>query len=469
IGALTFHRERGGDPTGAGRVALDRAFRFCVELGLSAAVVDLGERGRAVTDPDEHPADHVRFAQHAASALVALDRHDEALALYLDLRARTRDPKAQMVISYSVAMLYTRFFVPRDHDAALGWQNNACALASLLPDPAERRTYEVFQANGLALVEMHRGNLAHALGLVEEGLSRLDAELGEDQWVLHRSQLLYNRTRLLAALGRTAEAHEGFTRLIELDPHYTDYLSERAKLARKLGDLDAALADYDEAVRLGPPFPELYYNRGTARTEAGDVDGALADFAYVLEMEPDDLDTRLGRAELLLALGDTPAADADALAGLRLRPADPRLLAMRGAVAVEESRHADALDHLTAALAVDPDYPAALINRAVAHFHLGDPAASVADLTRALALTGDDPDVLLNRGIAHAAGGDLDAALSDYDRALALPDADAAELHYHRGLCLLRTTDRERAEADLRTCLDLGEHTDEITALLSTA
>jgi tetratricopeptide (TPR) repeat protein len=438
IGALTFHRERGGDPGGAGREALDRAFRACVETGFSAAVVDLGERGRAVTDPDAHPKQYLRFAQHAASALVALGRHEESLALYLDLRSRFLDPKVHMIASYSIAMLHTRFFEPRDHDAAIGWQNNAHALASQLPDPAERRTYEVFQANGLALVELHRGNLDRALRLVEDGMARLDEELGDGDWVLHRSQLLYNRTRLLAALGRVDEAREGFTRLIELDPHYTDYLSERAKLHRKRGDYEAALADYDRAVRLGPPFPELYYNRGTARLEVGDVDGASADFDHVLEMEPDDVDTRLSRAELALALGDPDAADADAEAGLRLRPDEPRLRALRGTVALERDRLDEALTHLDAALAVDPRFPAALVNRAVAHFRAGRADVAVDDLTRALDIVGDDPDVLLNRGIAHAALDDREAAVRDFDRALALPDADVAELRHQRDLCLAR-------------------------------
>ncbi|MEU4745344.1 tetratricopeptide repeat protein, partial [Actinosynnema sp. NPDC023658] len=97
----------------------------------------------------------------------------------------------------------------------------------------------------------------------------------------------------------------------------------------------------------------------------------------------------------------------------------------------------------------------------------GRPGAAVQDLTRALDVVGDDPDVLLNRGIAHAALSDPAAAIRDFDRALALPDADVAELRYQRGVCLLRTEERARAAEDLRECLRLGEHEEEITALLS--
>ncbi|MEV6235442.1 tetratricopeptide repeat protein [Lentzea sp. NPDC051838] len=435
IGAVTYHRERGTDPHGRGQEVLDRAFQFCVEIGFSAAVVDLGVRGRAVTDPVAQPKLYLRFTQHAASALVALGRLTESLELYMDLRARYTDAKVHMTASYGIAMLHTRFFVPRDHETAVGWQNNAYALASLLPDPAERRTYEVFQANGLALVEMHRGHLARALELVDGGIARLNDELDDEEWVLHRSQLFYNRARLHAALGRADEAYDEFSELIDLDPLYTDYLSERAKISRKRGDLHAALADYDRAVQIGPPFPELYYNRGTARLAVDDVDGAFADFDYVLEMEPGDVDTRLTRAETLLASGDAVAAHADVVAGLELTPDEPRLLAMLGTIELEQDQPEQALPHLDAALAGDPRYPAALVNRAVAHFRLGHAEIAVDDLTLALDVVGADPDVLLNRGMAYLACEQSELAMRDFSSALELPGADVEELRNQLELC----------------------------------
>jgi tetratricopeptide (TPR) repeat protein len=445
VGAIAFHRERGTDPGGSGREALNEAIRLCAEQGFSASIVDLGLRGRAVTDPWAEKQAFCEFTTHAASALVPLGRLDESLALYVDLRRRYTDPAVHMTTSYGIAMLYTRFFTPRDHDMAIAWQNNAIALSGLISDPKERIVHQVFNDNALALIEMHRGNLDHGLELVEAGIARLDAVLAPGEWVVHRSQLLYNRARLLAALGRTDEAYADFCTLVELDPYYTDYFSERAKIARRRGDIAAALRDYDAAVSISPPFPELYYNRGTARLENGEVEGALADFDYVLEMEPDDLPTRLRRAELLLSTGDLTAAEQDVMAGLELREADAQLLCMLGTILLERNDTEQAAQQLAAALAVDPDYPAALINRAVAHFRLDQPAAAAQVLTHALDVVGADPDVLLNRGLAHAAADDLESALKDFDTALTLPDADVAEIHYQRGLCL--TSLHKRAKA----------------------
>ncbi|MCM2424044.1 tetratricopeptide repeat protein [Streptomyces sp. RKAG293] len=436
VGALAYHREHGSDPSGAGRLALLAAQRYCVEVGFSAMVVDLGLRGRAVTDPDAEQHDFWDFTQQAAHACVPLDRLDQSMELYLDLLQRFPDPKVHMMTSYSIAMLHTRFLRPRDHDQALRWQNNAAAIAGILPDPAERLTFSVFHDNGLALVEMHRGNLGRALELVEFCMARLDAQLTGDEWQLHRSQLLYNRARLLTATGRLDEAFADYSTLVDLDPYYTDYLSERARIHRTRGDFAAALADYDRAVQLAPPFPELFYNRGTARVENGDTEGALADFGYVLEMEPDDVDTRLARAELRLDLENFDAAEADVTAGLELRPADPRLLCMRGTILLQRGALAEAFEALNSAVDLDPDYPAALLNRAVVHYQQDRYQAAVQDLTATLDLVGDDPDVLLNRGIAYQAEGKRDLALADFDRALTLPGADVPELREQREHCL---------------------------------
>ncbi|HJQ01923.1 MAG TPA: tetratricopeptide repeat protein [Jatrophihabitans sp.] len=435
VGALPYHRERGSDPSGAGSAALAHATQLCTEAGFSEMTVEFGYRGRAVTDP----RDEVTFRKltiQVSSALIPCGRLSEAMDLLHDLRRRYPSPLTHMTTSYSLAMMYTRFLTPRDHEQAVEWENNAIAIASILPDEDERLMFTGFQDNAMALIEMHRGNLDRALKLVEGALYRADTRMESDAYRLHRSQLLYNRARLLAGLGRKDEAYQIFTVLSELDPHYTDYLSERAKISRRRGDLTAALADYDRAVRLGPPFHELLYNRGSARMEAGDLVGALADFDLVLDMEPTDLETRVIRAELHLAEDRPAAATADIDAGLALRPDDARLLCLRGMLQLAEHPEA-AIADFTAALSLDSNYPAALVNRAVALFQIGDAGSSIEDLSRALEITGDDPDLLLNRGLARAAVGDLQAAVADFDRALALPDADVAELQFQREACLL--------------------------------
>jgi len=436
IAALPFHRERGTDPHGKGVVAVRAAAEYLTIMGFQFAALAMAERGRALTDPEAEPDTYRKLTNILISQVLGLGRLEETLALCSEVRQRFPQPLAHMTTSYFLAMIYTRFAIPRDHAKALDYQNNAVVIANLLPDERQRLVYTGFQDNGLALIEMHRGNLPHALELVDTAMSRLEGRIGPDEWVVHRSQLLYNRARLHAALGRDDEAYEEFTTLSQMDPCYTDYLTERAKISRKQGDLHAAIADYDLAAELGPPFIELYHNRGSAYAELGMVQEALADFADVLDMEPDEVDTLLSRAELLFGEGDLDGAAADVEHALSVSEQDPRLLCLRGMIHLDAGDPAAALPCLDAALARDPDYPAALINRAVALFDLSEPARSVEDLTRVLELSDADPDVLLNRGIAYRACADPTAALADFDRALALPDADRPELLYQRGLCL---------------------------------
>jgi tetratricopeptide (TPR) repeat protein len=467
IAALAYHRERGTDPHGKGVAALRAAAQYLTVMGFQHAALEMAERGRALTDPDRDSETYRKFTNILIAQVLGLGRLDEAVALCSEVRQRYPQPLAHMTTSYFLAMIYTRFAVPRDHAKALDFQNNAVVIANSLADERQRLIYSGFQDNGLALIEMHRGNLARALTLVDNAMARVDGRLGPDEWVLHRSQLLYNRARLLGALGRGDEAYEALTTLSETDPFYTDYLTERAKISRRRGDLEAAIRDYDRAALLGPPFVELYHNRGSAYAELGMTEQALADFAHVLDMEPDDADTLLSRAELRLEEGDLDGAAADVERALGLVDGDPRLLCLRGMVHLAAGEPALALPCLDAALARDPDYPAALVNRAVALFELSEPGRSVVDLTRALELSDADADLLLNRGIAYTACEDTAAALADFDLALTLPDADRPELLYRRGLCLIGVGDRGRAEADLLECRRFGTRTDEIDELLA--
>jgi tetratricopeptide (TPR) repeat protein len=466
IAALPYHRERGSDPSGAGVAALLEAAQHCTSAGFSSMVLELAARGRSLTDPDRDPRNYRKLCQLLIAQLITHKRLGEAMDLCNELRRRYADPMVHMNTSYFIAMIHTRFAIPRDHEKAAEWQNNAIVSASALPEERERLILSGFQENGMALIEMHRGNLDRALSLVATAINRLDERLEPGEWAVHRSQLIYNHTRLLSALGRHQEAYVAYTRLIEMDPHYTDYLSERAKIARRQGDLESALRDYSRAVETGPPFAELFHNRGSAYVELGLTAEALDDFDFVLDMEPDDTETLLSRAELLFNEGNVKGALADLGKGLDLVPEDPRMLCLRGMAQLESGQTAAARRDFDRALSTDPGHLAALVNRAVAFFTMGEARRAVDDLTEALRVSGADPDLLLNRAIAHSACADTTLALADIDHALPLPDADIAALRFQRGACLLKSGQVRLAEDDLRTALDHGYDRNEVTELL---
>ncbi|HEY5197594.1 MAG TPA: tetratricopeptide repeat protein [Solirubrobacteraceae bacterium] len=455
LGAIPYHRERGTDPTGAGRHALRAALEICLAAGYSAAIVDFGMRGRVLCDPVIHQQDYCHFTAKAASALVPLGRPAECAELYHELRRRYALPRVQMTCSYAIAILHTRFLRPRDHETALEWANNARALASMEDDPVDGPYFQVFQDNGLALIEMHRGNLDRALELIDRGVERLDRDLPADRYLVHRSQLLHNRARLLLALGRLDDAYAEWTRLIDWDPNYFEYHTDRANLSIRLGDLVAALADIDRAIAVAPPLPEVYCTRADLRAQIGDAEGAMADLEALLDMEPDFVPGRLLRSTLRLAAGDPHGADHDVRAGLDVDPHDPRLLSQLALVQQAAGSNADALESFAGALQVDPGFMPALLDRAVLAFEVGQTDLALDDLTRALELGGENADVLFNRGFVLEHARRFEDAVDDFTRALALPDADRQELIAHRASALIELGRLTSAADDIRALAEL--------------
>jgi tetratricopeptide (TPR) repeat protein len=456
LGAIPYHREHGNDPQGAGRAALRTALEHAVAVGYSAATVDYGMRGRLLCDPVLHQQDYCHFSAKAASALIPLGDLSKCAEIYHELQQRYALPRVHMTCSYAIAMLHTRFYEPRDHEVALGWLNNARALASLERDPVEGPYFQVYQDNGLALVEMHRGNLEHALELINKGIARLAREVPEDRYIVHRSQLLHNRARLLAALGRLEAAYADFTSLIEWDPWHVEYHTDRGNLSRRSGDLTAALADYDRAIEVSVPLPELYYNRATIRFDRGDVAGALADLDYLLDMEPGFAPARLLRATLRLDEGDTDGARHDVCAGLREQAGDPELTTLLGLVQQATGDKEGALASFNEALAADPGLVCALANRAALAFELGRIESSVDDLTCALERSGTDADLLFNRGFVLQHLGRYEEAVQDFTGALQAGGVDRPDALQHRATCLMEAGRVARAREDLQELRDLG-------------
>lgn len=436
LGAIPYHAEHGSDPAEAGGAALSEALLHCFSLGFHHAVLDYGHRSRAVIDPVTQEQRYCLLSSKTAASLAALGRPDEAESVLTEVRALTTWPEAHLITSYSLAMLYTRHFPAerRDHRLARAYANNAIALASLWPDLTERPFHVVFNQNGLALIEMHLGNVQGAIRLVTQGRERLDRELASDAFLLHRSVLTHNRATVLAAAGCLEEALADFDAVVEMDPNYAEYYLDRATVRRRLGDADGAMDDYDEA--LGRTFPlwELHYNRGDLRAARGDSAGAIADFERVLELEPDQIDARLNIVDLLIEAGLLTEAAAHLAEGLLRWPEDGQMLCARGRLAIETGDAEGARRDFDRALAADGSLMTALAGRATLAYEAGDLDAAADDLTRAIEVS-QDPDLLYNRGMVYAQARRWQDAIDDFSAALLLPGADHEELLEQQAAC----------------------------------
>jgi tetratricopeptide (TPR) repeat protein len=400
LGALPYHRTRGSDPTGAGADALLAAIEHDVLMGFYDAVIEQGREALALLDWATRPEDCWLVVAKVTTALTALDRPDEAADLYDLACASSTLPSVHLQAAYGRAMLFTRFYddARRDHRTAKAHINTAIAISQQLPD-AERRSFNLtFNENGLALVEMHLGDVAEALRLVSAGLDRLDAELGPDVQTLHRSVLRYNRALLLTRIGPLDAALAEYGRLLAADPHHSEYYVERAALHRRRGDLDAAIDDYEAAIELSPPYPEPHFNLADALLERGDDDAALEHLDRALDLDPELVDAYVTRAGVRHARGDLVGAQDDVASGLALDAASAELHCLAGVLALEDGALAAARAAFDTAIEADASLVAAWANRAVARYQAGDARGALDDLDVALAL-GDDPDLRANREV----------------------------------------------------------------------
>ncbi|MGW0753906.1 tetratricopeptide repeat protein [Streptomyces sp. NPDC002587] len=436
LGALPYHLMRGGDPGGAGLDALRWALNRCKYLGFYHAAAELGEAGRRAVDPAERPDLWWIFIRETGVCLAAAGRPDESAVLQEEARTATIDPAHHMKLAYEIGMLYARHYPEerRDERKARAWVNQAIAIADLLPDPKERAFYSVFNRNGLALVEVRAKRPDEALRLLDEGMERLDRELGLGERTWHRVGLRYNRAQVNGMSGRLEAALEDYAEIMDADNDFADHYFNRGNILRKLGRTEEAIADYETALALEPPFPEAYYNRGDARMELGDARGALADFDRTLELDPGHIEALLGRAGVLDDLGETQAALESATAGIALAPDHPHLLCLQGRLLAEAGRPAEAARAVEAALRSDPELAEAWAVRAELAYAAGDLAAAAADFDRAVELA-DRPEFRFNRAVVHEAAGRFTEAAADFDAVFAATeDPDALS---HRDSCLL--------------------------------
>lgn len=435
LGALAYHLERGSERRTAGVAALIRAHERCKYLGLYGTAVEYGRRGLALVDPDEQPQEWWELTRGTGVSLAAGGRPDESAELQDAARRASLDPTVHMKLAYETAMLYARHHAPakRDPELARAWVNQAIAIASLLEDPAERTFFSVFNRNGLALIATRTGGMDEALRLLDEGIERLDKEMGLGERSWHRVGLRYNRAQVNAMSGRLEDALDDYAHIMAIDDDFSDHYFNRGNILRRMGRTEEALADYEHALTLEPPFPEAHYNCGDARLELGDVEGALREFDRVLVLEPGNVDALLNRAGAHAELGHVQAALDDIAAGLEIVPGHAHLLCLQGRLMAEEDEAEAAREALDAALDADPGLAEAWALRAELAFGAGDLAAAAADFDRAVEL-GGSVAIRYNRGLVHEAAGRFAEAADDF--AAVLAEADDEDARAHHASCL---------------------------------
>ncbi|HEY4163128.1 MAG TPA: tetratricopeptide repeat protein [Dongiaceae bacterium] len=373
--------------------ALMEASNYGMRMAYYECALEAALEGRKLGSSSPH---HAGFTRNMLFALLLLKRYDDVEALCRET-ATSGDPALLIHTTYAQAILNARYYDRRrhDYDAARVWVAESLAFAGQLPTAESRAFNRGFLLNTMALVEMRKGNLTVALGLLNEGLGFM-AENAPGHYAEGGTILLRNRARLHVARKLPNQAVEDLTRVLELDPSDSEAYLDRGLLHQRGGRYDLALGDYTAAIRWSAPYAESHFNRAQTLVALGRYAAGLADYDRVLVLEPDHLGARINRACLHFEQGRNEAAQRDVENGLGKSPHNAPLLCLRGLLEMGQGRLSAAERSFADAASAEPDFADAWANRATVRYRLGDLEGAWSDIDRALSLR-DDPAIRHNR------------------------------------------------------------------------
>jgi tetratricopeptide (TPR) repeat protein len=234
------------------------------------------------------------------------------------------------------------------------------------------------------------------------------------------------------------------------------------KQAALRGNLDRAVRDLNEAVRIGPKYPDGYLARGQAYFKLGETERAIADYSAALALDPQQAAALRARGMAHLYLGKNDLALSDLSKAIELGEKDPQLLApiesfyarrSRAAIYDSEQQYDEEIADCTALIESSTHDPV-LAEALAADYGTAGTANAVAKLYRQRA------NALARTSNMERAMADLTAAIrlsSDRGYAALL---DRAKLHELLGR-------RDLAVADTRAALKIRPSSEEARLALS--
>jgi tetratricopeptide (TPR) repeat protein len=100
------------------------------------------------------------------------------------------------------------------------------------------------------------------------------------------AQAISGKAEALVCLQKYDDAISQYSRAIQLDPKWFDYLGRGVAYKAK-GDQTQAIQNFEAGIAIAPAIPALYVYRGAVLSARGDASGASADFEKVSSLISD--------------------------------------------------------------------------------------------------------------------------------------------------------------------------------------
>ena len=195
--------------------------------------------------------------------------------------------------------------------------------------------------------------------------------------------------RLLRA-GKSNEAIQEFTRVIELDPTLVEAYLNRGTAWHDKRKPDKAIEDYNIAIELDPNDDLAYNNRGNAWSDKGEYDKAIENFNKAIELNPNLVFAYSNRGNVWNNKQELNKAIEDFNKAIELNPNDAPTYSNRGITWGNKGEYDKAIEDYNKAIELEPNDAPAYNNRGYALFEKKKYEEAIANFDKAIEL---DPNL----------------------------------------------------------------------------
>jgi Flp pilus assembly protein TadD len=323
---------------------------------------------------------------------------------------------------------------------------------------------------GLARLAHEEGRPGEARELVERMLVRRpwDTELrflaGKLLWEVGESDAAFVQLRRVveadadhvearrilvlihAARGEGGDLVTELEALAALNPNDVSTLLDLAAAHAAVDQTEQAIAMYETVLHAHPRHLQALKFVADLYRRTGDLDRALAYYWRALSADANDPRAYFLLGETYVAKGDDHSAKRIFLRAQRFKEYLPEVYNNLGAILYREGRLGEALWYLKRATDRRPDNPRFRYNYALGLSAKRRPTEALAQIDYALSIEAEDPELHYLRGVVLLRLGDADGARTAFARTLELAPDHAAALHNQS---LLDDMRRRAAEGEI--------------------
>jgi tetratricopeptide (TPR) repeat protein len=251
------------------------------------------------------------------------------------------------------------------------------------------------------------------------------------------------------------EAQKELDLALQLDPLNTTALAKLAEFLTARNQSNLALARVEQFVTANPDDANGHVILGSVNYQSKNYTSAQAEFERAIQIDPKNIQAHFRLGKVLEARGQTDLAIARYQKALDLQPKFPALATMIGNLYLNKGDNESARKYFAQALASDPNFAPAMANIAWVDALEGkdlDLALGLAQ--KAKSLEPEVPSITDTLAWVMYKRGDYPSAMPLLREAVQ-KSPNSAEYHYHLGMNLLASGQKETGKKELEAALRL--------------